>query len=30
MFDVQLKKMYKLIDSQLNRMQTVAPHDQMA
>ncbi|KIW66690.1 hypothetical protein PV04_05998 [Phialophora macrospora] len=28
MFDVQLEKMYKFIDWQLNRMQTVAPHDQ--
>ncbi|ETI22823.1 hypothetical protein G647_06899 [Cladophialophora carrionii CBS 160.54] len=29
MFDVQLEKMYRLIDWQLNRMQTVAPHDQV-
>lgn len=29
MFDVQLDKMYKLIDLQLNRMQEVAAHDQV-
>ncbi|KIW94189.1 uncharacterized protein Z519_05505 [Cladophialophora bantiana CBS 173.52] len=29
MFDTQLEKMYRLIDSQLNRMRTVAPHDQV-
>lgn len=29
MFDVQLEKMYILVDSQLNRMQAVAPHDQV-
>lgn len=27
MFDVQLERMYKLIDWQLNRMRAVAPHD---
>ncbi|KIV84831.1 hypothetical protein PV11_00585 [Exophiala sideris] len=29
MFDVQLEKMYRLVDAQLNRMQAVAPHDQV-
>jgi hypothetical protein len=27
MFDTQLEKMYQLIDSQLDRMPTIAPHD---